>query len=66
MGGVIGKITDFGRVLVSHQSILKGLSTDIYGDGVSFSGQRSGLNDPVSRECVKTGLGSYVAFSSEC
>ena len=62
MDGVIGIITDFGRVLVSHQSILRGLSTDINGDGKSFSGQRSGLIDPVSRECVKTGLGSYVTF----
>ena len=63
MDDVIGKIIGFGRLLVSHQSILRGLSTDIYGDGESFSGQRSGLNDPIS---VKTGLGSYVAFSSEC
>ena len=36
MDGVIGIITDFGRVLVLPQSILRGLSTDIYGGGKFF------------------------------
>ena len=54
MDVVMGIITDFGRVLVSHQSILRGLSTDIYAHGQSFSVQRPGFNDPISRAMALT------------